>query len=45
METRIVLQAVREELERKEALIETLKTTLAERNRRIWQLENRRPLV
>lgn len=41
METNIILQAMKEELEEKEKLIETLKTTIEERNRQIRRLKNR----
>ncbi|MCK4815589.1 hypothetical protein KA005_07460 [bacterium] len=45
METSIILQAVKEELEKAEALIKTLKITIESKNKRIGQLENRRPIT
>lgn len=45
METSVILQAAKEELEKAEALIEILKTTIEAKNKRITQLENRRALA
>lgn len=41
METKIIIRAMKEELNKKEALIETLKSTIEERNRQIRRLKNR----